>query len=355
MFAKPNTAGNELTRMSLSDHLADLQRRLILAFAGPLFGSLISLYFGRQIVAWLLKPLAQVLVAFNLPPQAYAFGVPTGFAVFVKVSIVCGLVLSSPWVCYQLWKFVEAGLYPFERKVVLIVAPFSAIMSTLGVLFLYYILLPICLAFMIFFTTSFPAMEVPPPGEGGLIQRLTGLTIRSSGMTSELEDSSNSTNSPITVPEVEPALTSPLHIPILDKDPSPLVEGQLWIKLPQRELRAYFGGRIHRFLPYHSQSIVQPLLDINKYINFVALLALGIIVAFQLPVVMLILSWSGFVNPQWLLKYRKYCVFACFTLGAVLTPADPLSMMVLALPLWLLYELGLVLMRMSYRPLPEEI
>ncbi len=349
------TAGNanhDLQRMALGDHLADLQKRMMLALVGPVLFSIITLYFGRQIVTWLLKPLAEVLAVFNLPPQAYAFGVPTGFAVYLKVSIVAGLVISSPWVIYQLWKFVEAGLYPFERKAVLIVAPFSAVMSAISVLFMYYILLPICLSFMIFFTTSFPPLDVPQPGEGGFIHRLTGLTVRSSGIRN---DDANQLQTPAQLNEMNGPTVPPLKIPVLKDDPSPAQEGQLWIKLPQHELRACIGGRIHRFLPYPSQSIVQPLLDINQYIHFVAMLAIGIIIAFQMPVVMLILGWSRFVNPHWLIRYRKYCIFACFTLGAVLTPADPLSMLVLAVPLWLLYELGIGLMRFVYRPMPEEM
>jgi sec-independent protein translocase protein TatC len=78
-------------------------------------------------------------------------------------------------------------------------------------------------------------------------------------------------------------------------------------------------------------------------------LALGVVIAFQLPVVMLILGWSQLVSPYWLAQYRKYCVFACFALGAIFTPADPVSMLVLALPLWGLFELGVLLMKLTYR------
>ena len=143
-----------------------------------------------------------------------------------------------------------------------------------------------------------------------------------------------------------PPGTPALTIPMLEADPVEPAEGQFWIKLPQRELRAHIGGKVHRFLPYQVGSSLHTMLGINEYINMVTMLALGVIVAFHLPVVMLIVGWSNLVDPAWLAKYRKYCVFVCFVMGAVFTPADPISMFVLALPLWGLFEIGLLLMRL---------
>lgn len=332
--------------MSFGDHLEELRMRLLLALAGPLVVSVVTLYYGRSLVSWLQRPLAQVQATLDLPTQTYAFTPLTGFAVYMKVSLVTGLIVAFPWMAYQLWKFVESGLYAHERRIAYIIAPFSAVMSILGVLFLYYLLLPISLAFFLFFNSSFPPPDVPEPGEGGLWQTLTGLTIRGSGF------DNRPSGGPTDLTESPPsgAVTdSPLLIPMLDADPSEPANGQLWIKVPEHELRAYIGGEVYRYLPFKVGSSVQSMLGLNDYINLVALLALGVVIAFQLPVVMLILGWSGFVDPHWLGRYRKYCIFACAAVGAVLTPADPISMLVLAVPLYALFELGLLLMRLTYR------
>lgn len=337
---RPDRRVNEL-RMSFGDHLEELRRRLLIALAGPLVASVGTLVFGRSIVAWLITPLTKVQERFGLPGEVYAFGVPTAFAIYLKVSLVSGLIIAFPWVCYQLWKFVEAGLYSHERKVAVVIAPFSALMSMLGVCFVYYVLLPICLIFMIFFTTSFP----PPTSHGPGIGWITDWIIRGSGYSQPaVED-----QAAVVPSDPPPPATAEGTIAILTEDPPHPAEGQMWFKLPEHELRVFSGGGVDRIPTLYSRSILQPLFGVNQYINFVALLALGIVIGFQLPVVMLILGWSSLVDPRFLLRYRKYCVFICFGLGAVFTPADPISMIALAVPLWALFEFGLLLMKLTYR------
>jgi sec-independent protein translocase protein TatC len=146
--------------------------------------------------------------------------------------------------------------------------------------------------------------------------------------------------------------TPPGHIAILEQNPAEPVDGQAWVKVPERELRIHLGEQTYRFLPFQNRSMVQPMMDVNQYLGFVTFLALGVVIAFQLPVVMLILGWSGLVSPRWLAQYRKYCIFGCFVLGTLFTPADPISMLMLAMPLWGLFELGILLMRLTYRPSP---
>ena len=62
------------------------------------------------------------------------------------------------------------------------------------------------------------------------------------------------------------------------------------------------------------------------------------------------IGWVGIIEPTNLLKYRRHVVMVCLVLGAVLTPADPLSMLLLAVPLYVLFEFGVVL----HRVLPAE-
>ncbi len=333
-------------RMSFGDHLEDLRRRLILALLGPLVTSAIGLIYGRQIVGWLVKPLAQILQYFGLPPQTYNLAVTTGFSVYMKVGLIVGLILASPWVCYQLWKFIESGLYAHERKAAYLVAPFSSLMSVLGVLFMYYILLPMTLAFLIFFTTGFPPPDAQGPPSGGL----TGWVLSAYGSPRTPGDVG------VDVPDnLDPApQTGPSYLfQTLDADPPNPIEGQAWIKQPEGQLRVHISGRTITYVPLVGQSMLAPMIEIGQYISFVTMLMLGVVISFQLPVVMMIMGWSRLIAPQTVSKYRRYCIFVCFLLGALLTPADPISMFALAMPLWGLFELGLVVMRVTYRKTGE--
>ncbi|GAB4109236.1 MAG: hypothetical protein Kow00105_17800 [Phycisphaeraceae bacterium] len=333
----------EEVRMSFGDHIEELRRRLILALLGPLLMSVFGLIYGKEIVGWLVKPLTQVLLHFKLPPQTYTLAVTTGFGIYMKVGLIVGLVLSAPWVIYQLWKFVESGLYEHEKRAVYWVAPFSAVMSVLGVLFLYYILLPMTLAFLIFFTIGFPPPDTSGPSESGLVS----WALKAYGDGGSAEDESPDAASS----EADPGI---VRLPILDADPPDPVVGQAWIKRPEGHLRVRVSEtRTDSFIPLVGQSMLAPMIEIGQYISFVTMLMLAVVVSFQLPVVMMIVGWTGLVAPAWLAKYRRYCIFVCFVLGALLTPADPISMFALALPLWGLFELGLLVMRMGYKERKE--
>jgi sec-independent protein translocase protein TatC len=327
-------------RMSFGDHLDDLRRRLFLALLGPLIASILGLVYGREIVGWLVRPLAQVLQFFGLPPQTYNLAVTTGFSVYMKVGIIVGLIISFPWICYQLWKFIESGLYEHERKAAFLVAPFSLLMSVLGVLFMYYILLPMTLAFLIFFTTGFPSPDAQEPDAGGIV----GWVLSAYGSPSTPEVIT--TDAPAIL---DPSPDSTTLFQTLTTDPPNPVEGQAWIKQPEGQLRVHISGRTITYIPLIGQSLLAPMIEIGQYISFVTMLMLGVVVSFQLPVVMMIMGWSRLIAPDTISKYRRYCIFACFVLGAMLTPADPISMFALAMPLWGLFELGLIVMRIAYR------
>jgi sec-independent protein translocase protein TatC len=113
-------------------------------------------------------------------------------------------------------------------------------------------------------------------------------------------------------------------------------------------LKVYLDGQTHA-VQLASQSLIVPLIEISSYLSFVAFTSLGVVVAFQLPVVMQVLGWTGLIDPELLARYRRHCIFACFALGMVLTPPDVISMLLFSFPLWGLFELGLFVMRRAYR------
>src|SRR5262249_23128998 len=76
------------------------------------------------------------------PPLMSTLGIAEAFMVYFKVCLVCGLVLGSPWIFYQLWMFVAAGLYPHEKKLVHVYLPFSLGLFLAGVFMCEIVVIP---------------------------------------------------------------------------------------------------------------------------------------------------------------------------------------------------------------------
>ena len=85
--------------------------------------------------------------------------------------------------------------------------------------------------------------------------------------------------------------------------------------------------------------------DIRSYLDFVLKLFFAFGLSFEIPIAIVILSWMGLANPTHLAKRRPYVFVVCFVLGMLLTPPDIISQTLLAIPMWLLFELGIVFSR----------
>jgi|SRR5690554_143848 len=83
--------------------------------------------------------------------------------------------------------------------------------------------------------------------------------------------------------------------------------------------------------------------DISSYLNFVLKLFFAFGIVFEIPVATLLLLWSGVVTVKSLKQKRAYVIVGCFVLGMLLTPPDIISQSLLAVPMWLLFELGILL------------
>ena len=86
--------------------------------------------------------------------------------------------------------------------------------------------------------------------------------------------------------------------------------------------------------------------DISKYLDFTLTIFFAFGLAFEVPVAIILLVWAGVTTPAALAAKRAYVIVVVFIIGAVLTPPDVISQTLLALPMWLLFELGLFLSRM---------
>ena len=90
--------------------------------------------------------------------------------------------------------------------------------------------------------------------------------------------------------------------------------------------------------------------DISQYLDFVITIFFAFGVAFQVPVATFLLILSGVTTPEALANKRPYIVIAAFVIGMILTPPDVFSQSLLAIPMWLLFELGLLMSRLFIKP-----
>ncbi|MHC4205344.1 MAG: twin-arginine translocase subunit TatC [Planctomycetota bacterium] len=306
------------TTMSLGDHLEELRMRLILAILGLLVGTITCLFFGRRIITFIERPYNNIMESYaekkveefqtpwtylsdkyftnlmqaidpNSPQidpntvtfvqKIYAETVTSlfedpnyvsavaevhssasgkliviapadAFIGFMKISLISGLIVSSPWVFYHLWMFVAAGLYANERRYVRIAVPFSTALFVIGALFFLFVVAPLSLKFFLSF-------------------------------------------------------------------------GQ------------YIG--------------VSSTWTFQKYVSFVTMLMLVFGAGFQTPIAIFVLNRTGLVSIAALKSSRKYVIIGMFALAAVATPPDVISQITLAVPLYALFELGILLSWLAER------
>jgi len=94
--------------------------------------------------------------------------------------------------------------------------------------------------------------------------------------------------------------------------------------------------------------------DINAYLSFVLKLFFAFGFAFEIPIATLLLVWSGAADVESLKAKRAYVVVGCFVVAMLLTPPDVISQLLLALPMWLLYEVGILFARFVRKRQQEE-
>jgi hypothetical protein len=175
-----------------------------------------------------------------------------------------------------------------------------------------------------------------------------------------------------TAPET-PAQPAPFAFPVLDEDPAEPRPGQAWlsskdqvlrIAVPLQEvapnavieltneaaklLEGQSGPSAPQLsileVPLTVLGGVSQVYRLSEYISFTLLLLAGSVIAFQMPIAVLLLGWVGLVTPKFLREKRRWAVFGMAIIAAVVTPPDVTSMLLLLVPLWLLYELGIILL-----------
>jgi sec-independent protein translocase protein TatC len=108
------------------------------------------------------------------------------------------------------------------------------------------------------------------------------------------------------------------------------------------------------FFASYTPAGVQMMTDIDKYVSFVLTMFIAFGITFEVPVVVVVLVRMRVVTLDKLAAIRPYVIVGAFVIGAVFTPPDVVSQLLLAVPLWLLYEIGLLLARFVVPPPVEE-
>lgn len=94
---------------------------------------------------------------------------------------------------------------------------------------------------------------------------------------------------------------------------------------------------------------VSVMTDISKYLDFILTMFFAFGVCFEVPIFTIVLVWTGFTSPEELRDKRPYVIVFAFVIGMLLTPPDAISQTLLAVPMWLLFEIGLLCSRFFVR------
>src|SRR5437867_13451525 len=131
-------------RMGFLAHLDELRTRIIRSCLALGAGMLVAFFFVDRLGDFILAPTLRALPA----GDALIFTKPgEGFAFYLDIAFIGGLVLSAPFVAYQVWRFIAPGLYAKEKKFAVPFVALTTIGSIGGALFAHYIMFPATIAF----------------------------------------------------------------------------------------------------------------------------------------------------------------------------------------------------------------
>jgi sec-independent protein translocase protein TatC len=297
-------------RMSFGEHLDELRTRLVRGVAGFVVAFVICLFFVRDwVFPFLAMPLLDVMFVNDLTPTFYETQTGATFGMYLKLSAIAATIIASPWLLWQVWMFVAAGLYPRERKVVTRHIPLFVLLLVAGVSFAFYIVLPMTLHFFITFTTS---VKLPSKYE----------------------------------PIATTMPTMPLSVPVMQGDPpAPIADGMMWFNASQSRMKIAINGHV-RILQFAAENLVSPLPSLNDYTDLLLMLLLVFGLSFQTPLAVMLLVRVGIFELDELRQMRRVVYFVIVILAAVITPGDVFTATIaLMFPLCGLYELGLLLAR----------
>jgi sec-independent protein translocase protein TatC len=380
-------------RMSLAEHLGELRSRLLRVVIAVLVLGAAGLVFARPIFGFLMRPVLDAL-----PPADRSLIYTSGIEelnVLMKVGLYAGIFLATPVLLTQIWGFVAPGLYPRERKYAFPFVLLGSLAFLLGATFCYLVVLPTMFNFLLSSGETGPikarverakAVEVEVlrfarSGDfdraanlaDGEVQRLIGL---GDGRVSSPDRFASG------VVELQARLDAEGRLVDATRDglglaAAPALRQSLEKRMEAVEafqsgslgkasesleqsasLLAGAAGsqgsqvarlwKMQKTLAAGQGSLAQeawtrPLLTMSEQLSLVLMLLLALGVVFELPLVMALLAALGLVKARFLMKYQRHAIVVCLILAAVITPTgDPINMSILAGPMLLCYEVGVV-------------
>lgn len=247
---KNSEVNEDFKEMTFLEHLEELRWTIINSLIGIVVAAIVSWFFIDFIINdILLYPAKRVGVKLqNLKPFGQLF-------LYFQVAFFSGLILSLPWVVYQIWKFIEPALHKHEKKYVLAVVIFTSLCFLLGAVFAYFIMLPYSLNF------------------------------------------------------------------------------------------AFTFGSLN----------IENKFAVDEYLSVVISLIILSGVVFELPMLSFFLTKLGLLTPQLMRKHWRIAIVLILILAAIITPTvDPVNQSLLAIPLFLLYEISIWVSKLSLRKKSEE-
>jgi sec-independent protein translocase protein TatC len=227
-------------KMTLVEHLEELRTRIIRAAIGLAVGMGIALILSQPVLQIINKPFYDAVGKKSLVTT----DMMDPFTLYMRISLYMGIVIAAPWIFYQLWMFIAAGLYKHERKYVVYAVPFSAILFITGALFFLFYISPMLLtAFNVF--------------------------------------------------------------------------------------NKWMG--------------VEMMVTLDNHVTLMTSMMLVFGFCFQMPIAVLLLGKMGLVTIKTLSRYRKHVIVGILIVAALVTGPSPLDQISLAIPMWLLYEIGVLL------------
>ncbi len=239
---------HKLEGFTLAEHFLEFRSCLMKVVLSFIIVTIITFQFSWDIFRFLSKPLASLSGDYGNFHFIYT-KLTEGFMTELKISFISSFFLCSPIFFYQLYKFLEPGLYRDEKKTIMPYIFFPPLLFLIGVLLVYFIVMPITWKFFISFQNINPKNGIPI-----------------------------------------------------------ILEAK-----------------------------------VSEYVDLVVELFIGFGLAFQLPILLMMLTKLKIINYLQLKKFRRYAVVLIFILAAILTPPDVISQVILALPLVLLYEISIFL------------
>lgn len=231
--------------MPLLEHLGELRTRLVCSLWAVIALFLFFLYFASPMINFLKEPLAASLPT-GVEPLHFTGPLEVLFA-DMKVAFLAAIIAGSPVWLYQFWKFLEPGLYPSERRLLIPFTFVSVVLFLLGVCLSYYAIIPLSLTFL-------------------------------------------------------------LNIGL---------------------------------------EVAAPVITVSDYLSLLIIMILGFGLIFETPLILILLASLGVINAQTLKSYRKYTMLLILVVSAILTPPDPISQVLMAVPLYMMYEISVFIV--SYR------